>query len=67
MGTTGGPHGSVGGARAPHAMSAEYERGGYDIMARVVRSRPFGWDALTVRPPVWGNCEVRACPKLFGK
>ena len=31
MGTTGGPHGSVGGARAPHAMSAEYERCGYDI------------------------------------
>ena len=34
MGTTGGPHGSVGGARAPHAMSAEYESSGYDISGR---------------------------------
>ena len=32
IGTTGGPNGSVGGARvAHHAMSAEYERRGYDI------------------------------------
>ena len=38
MGTTGGPHGSVGGARAPHAMSAEYERCGYDIRALAPRA-----------------------------
>ena len=40
IGTTGGPNGTLGGARSHQAMSAEYERRGYDIMCLCACLRP---------------------------